>query len=108
LGHAASRGAGQAGAKEGADVGTAAENCGVGEVRAGVSVHPHGGGDAARRGEVNGAPTAATMKGPRRLCRRGPNMGATAVVKGSRHGDGDGVPAAAACAPVPSLTVRRR
>jgi hypothetical protein len=85
------------------------DSCRVGETRVGGGIHSHRGGDAAWRGEVNGAPTAAAMKGPQWLCRRGPSTGAAAV-KGSRHGGGsddDDVPAATACAPVASLAVQR-
>jgi hypothetical protein len=81
-GHAASRGVGRARVEEGADVRAAANDCGGGEVHVGADIHPCGGGDAARRGEVGGAPTAASMKGPRWLHRRGPGTGAVA---GSRR-----------------------
>jgi hypothetical protein len=55
--------------------------CGGGEVRTRTGVHLHGGGDAARRGEVR-----VSMKGPRLLHRRGLSLGAVAVAKGSRYG----------------------
>jgi hypothetical protein len=61
--------------------------------REGTDVRPRGGADAARRGEVGalphrcsfllgGTPTAAAMKGPQWLRRRGPNTGAAAATKG--------------------------
>jgi hypothetical protein len=46
------------------------------------------------------------MKGPRRLCQRGPSTGAVEVAKGSWHsgvGGDEGAPTAAACTPVASL-----
>jgi hypothetical protein len=98
-GHAASRGAGRAAAEEGADVGAVMNGCRGGIVCAGAGVRMCGGGDAARRGKVGGAPTAASMKGPRWLCQRGPGKGVATAAKGSRHGSGNddnGVPAKAA------------
>jgi hypothetical protein len=52
---------------------------------------------------LGGAPAAAMMKGLWRLCQRGPGLGAAMAAKGSQHGSGDGVLAAAACTPVASL-----
>jgi hypothetical protein len=77
----------------------------------GASVRPCGGGDAAWLGEVSGTPMTASMKGLRRLRRRGPGTGVATAVKGSRHGgsgDDDGVPAATTSAPVASLVVLRQ
>jgi hypothetical protein len=57
---------------------------------------------------LGSALAAAVMKGPRQLCQRDPSTGAA---KGSRHGGcggDDGVPVAAACAPVASLMAFRR
>jgi hypothetical protein len=96
-GHAASRVVGWAKAGEGVDVGAVADDCGGGEVHAGADVHLRGGGDAGQWGEVGalprqcpfllgGAPVVALMKGPRRLCQRGPGMGvAMTMMVGSRR-----------------------
>jgi hypothetical protein len=89
------------------------DDCRGGKVRAGGNIRLCGGGDAAQQGEISGAPTAALMKGPWQLHRRGPGTGAaaTTTAKGSLHGgddDDDGVPATVVCATVTSLVVRRQ
>jgi hypothetical protein len=82
---------GQAGAKEGANVGAAVDDCRRGKVRVGADFRLCGGGDAAQRGEISGAPTVALMKGSWRLRQRGTGTGAAATMtaKGYWHGGGD-------------------
>jgi hypothetical protein len=75
----------------------------------------HGGGEIGALSHrcsllLEGAPVMATMKGPRQLHRRCPDMGEEVMTKGSQHdgSDGDGALAMAASAPVASLMAVQR